>query len=713
MPDSEFPDPTNTGENASAFWPGDGLGAVDAAALHAFWQGQAQRPGPRHLPMRFSGRFDAAGKAGERLELRIDVDGPDSTRCVSADHFASSGAVTSFVLLAFSLTVRADGLLIEGSARFSAVVKNPKLSLFLPKPATGQRAQSATLRFLGTDGVVTGEWDCRFASRFFRELAIENDQIANSPAMRLGTASTARPTEVRTVRDALDWAGVSVRSGGTPHLINGTGGPTAPWSDRDLFAAVDSFFDLGRARTPWSTYVLSGTTYFRPGYRGLMFDTAARRGCAVFHITAARDDIGEQEAGRGLLRTYVHEIGHCLNLLHCGESGSNTSLASHSWMGVPGAFKGASGAGAAAYWQGFDRRFDPAELLFVRHDFRNTVMPGGGVYRGGLSGDRVVMQSLGAISQIEGVVPGLFSVRCSPWLLLGAPVVLELKLHRGLHGAVPDALHPRLGRTRVHVEGPDAVVREFRPLSVGCADLVAPRRLRVSAHDAVYIGYGADGFLFDWPGRYRIVATHVLPDGRVLVSNRATVRIAAPRDREEEGLCASLLDEGQGQLFAVLGSDAPKLQRAREQVLALIDRAPDHRLAGYGRLLEGMCSAAPFHSIDHRKRALIERRARPDAAIAHLSPLTDAILQSADADALPLLDNQSAAMVAVELGRSLSAADRAHQARQLGTRFALYLHKRRVPARICKRVGRAIAVGARISAETGKSMKQGKETSDE
>lgn len=698
MPDSAFPDPTTTGGNASAFWPGEGLGATDAAALQAFWQGQAQRPGPRHLPMRFSGRFDAVGSAGERLELRIDVDGPDSTRCVSADHFASSGAVTSFVLLAFSVAVRADGLLIEGSARFSAVVKNPKLSLFLPKPANGQRAQSAALRFLGTDGVVTSEWDCRFASRFFRELAIENDQITNSPAMRLGQASAARPTAVRTVRDALDWAGISVRTGGTPHIINGTGGPSAPWSDRDLFAAVDSFFDLGRARTPWSTYVLSGTTYFRPGYRGLMFDTAARRGCAVFHTTTAQDDAGEPEAGRGLLRTYVHEIGHCLNLLHCGEPGSNTSFASHSWMGVPGDFKGASGAGAASYWQGFDRRFDPAELLFVRHDFRNTVMPGGGVYRGGLSGDRGVMQSLGDTSRMEGVVLGMFSVRCAPWLLLGAPVVLELKLHRGLDGVVPDALHPRLGRTRVHVEGPDAVVREFRPLAAGCADLVAPQQLRESAHDAVYIGYGADGFLFDWPGRYRIVATHVLPDGRVLVSNRATVRIAAPRDREEEGLCASLLDEGQGQLFAVLGSDARKLQRAREQVLELIDRAPDHPLAAYGRLLEGMSAAAPFQSIDRRKRAVRERGVRPDAAIANLAPLTDAILQSVDAGASPLLDNQSAAMVAAELGRILSASERLNEARRLSARFAHYLHSRRVPAKICKRVSREIAFGASLSA---------------
>jgi hypothetical protein len=261
----------------------------------------------------------------------------------------------------------------------------------------------------------------------------------------------------------------------------------------------------------------------------------------------------------------------------------------------------------------------------------------------------------------------------------------------------------------VYVVGPDGVVRAFRPLAAGCADLEAPRRLRESAHEAAFIGFGADGFLFDWPGRYRIIATHILPDGRELVSNRTTVRIAAPRDREEEGLCASLLDEGQGQLFAVLGSDAPKLQRAREQVLALIDRAPDHRLAAYGRLLEGMCLAAPFQTIDRRKRMVTERRAKPEAAISNLSPLTDLILQSGHPDVVPLLDNQSAAMVAVELGRALSAADQSNAARQLGASFARYLHNRKVPAKICKRVGREIAVGSGVSTETGTSLKKGQE----
>jgi len=178
-------------------------------------------------------------------------------------------------------------------------------------------------------------------------------------------------------------------------------------------------------------------------------------------------------------------------------------------------------------------------------------------------------------------------------------------------------------------------------------------------------------------------------------------------------LCACLLDEGQGQLFAVLGSDAPKLQRARERVLGLIDRAPDHRLAAYGRLLEGMCAAAPFHSIDRRKRVFTERGARSDAAIANLAPLTDAILQSIDADAAPLLDNQSAAMVAAELGRALRASERSNEARQLSAKFARYLQNRRVPTKICKRVSREIAFGARHYAETEKSLKQREEISDE
>jgi hypothetical protein len=132
----------------------------------------------------------------------------------------------------------------------------------------------------------------------------------------------------------------------------------------------------------------------------------------------------------------------------------------------------------------------------------------------------------------------------------------------------------------------------------------------------------------------------------------------------------------------------------------------------YGRLLEGMRLAATFYSIDRRKRVVIERGARPDAAIAKLS-LTNAILKPADAVVVPLLDNQSAAMVAIELGRALSAADQSNEARQLGTRFARYLHNRKVPAKICKRVGREIAVGARVFTETGKSLKQGKEIPDE
>jgi hypothetical protein len=116
--------------------------------------------------------------------------------------------------------------------------------------------------------------------------------------------------------------------------------------------------------------------------KGIMLAYNGKRyGCAIFHSAIGEKTIWEK---RRLLFTYVHEIGHCFNLLHPWDryqknSPSRETLhSSLSWMNLPEKYYSAKEYyGEDRFWKKFQFEFDDSELMHLRHGFRNNVIFGG------------------------------------------------------------------------------------------------------------------------------------------------------------------------------------------------------------------------------------------------------------------------------------------------------------------------------------------------
>ncbi|SRR6266404_630176 len=104
---------------------------------------------------------------------------------------------------------------------------------------------------------------------------------------------------------------------------------------------VQANFSLWADVPLWRVYTLVATSFTGGGVRGIMYDASdshQRQGMAVFYDAIQGTDAASQ---RAQLRTYVHELGHCFNLLHSWQKnlanppqplGPNGGLGDLSWM---------------------------------------------------------------------------------------------------------------------------------------------------------------------------------------------------------------------------------------------------------------------------------------------------------------------------------------------------------------------------------------------
>src|SRR3712207_5429980 len=128
---------------------------------------------------------------------------------------------------------------------------------------------------------------------------------------------------------------IEVKDAGAPNVVSAElakslAGPDAKWTDAEIHAAMLTQFSLLdlkaqanlKRERQWKLWMFVASEHV-DGLRGVMFDShdnRARQGCAVFYnALVAKDEGGnefsKEEVLRGALRTYVHEVGHCLNLM--------------------------------------------------------------------------------------------------------------------------------------------------------------------------------------------------------------------------------------------------------------------------------------------------------------------------------------------------------------------------------------------------------------
>ncbi|UVW29435.1 hypothetical protein [Massilia sp. H6] len=578
-----------------------------------------------------------AGSAGAfQVELRVDIDRTRPMKRISGDFFQRTGKtlsyVGSFVVDAPVVTASASQYVVKGKGRFTFASSAPTVQVTVPRVQLFQPQAAATLQFFTAANAPGATYHCSFQSGYFRTVRIETDSVSDLGTPLLssydtGTLPSGGSGRSLGVVSAFAEAGIAMAptAGGNVIDVSDAGGD-ASWSDAELHASMQRHFSLWADLPQWCVWQVAAQLHDEgPLLYGIMFDLAGkeRQGCAVFHAGIGGSSADKQ---REQLYTYVHELGHCFNLLHSWQKHLASPPAtsrpeSLSWMNYPWKYpKG----GAAGYWSNFDFRFDDEELIHLRHGFRNDIIMGGGGFGAGAALGRDILAD--PIEDESGLRLDISTHQNS--FALGEPVVLELRLRatdtRGRRAHT--WLHPNHGLVHIVISKPGGAVVAYEPL---IDHLVGDRQSVLGADDTIqesaYIGFGKGGFYFEQPGQYRVRAAYSALDGSQVLSDILTVRVRYPVSPADDTLADLFMGDDQGALLYLLGSDSQSLRSGNAAFDEVLDRYGEHPLANYARLVKGVNAARTFKTIRaHDPTRIDVRGARPEESVALLSTAAEA-----------------------------------------------------------------------------------------
>lgn len=599
------------------------------------------RPVPVPLPpqpirlRRLSGTYRSPA-VGYQMHFRADVDGARRLGRMSGDYYSVSGTSTSYfgswTVDAVKVTATKSTLTIVGTARTTWNTSYKVAKVTIPRTTIFQRPGPATVRWFTQSGAAGAVYICAWAASSFRVVELEQDcESGVQPFVSHDTATlpSGGSNRILTVSRAYAEAGVRMLDTGGANVINTAANHL--WNNASLHNAMQAHFSKWAETPQFKVWLLHARAHeFGAGLRGIMFDQAGlqRQGCASFYQAISAPTNANR---REQLYVHVHELGHCFNLFHSfHKTFMNPPLpnrpGSLSWMNYPQQYNPGGGApgGGAAFWSAFPFQFDNLELAHLRHGFRNHVIMGGTPFGTGAALD-VSAEYGDLVVDNTGLSLRIAASPARP--KLGEPVVLEISLAaeagRALHHL--EQLHPKYGQVTVAVSGPGGEVVVHKPPLEHCAEPdihVAERGEEQRA--SAYIGYdAAQGHLFEDPGTYRIRAAYAAPDGAIIVSNIATVRVAVPHNSEEDTVAELMLQEETGMVLTLLGSDSEYLARGTAALRTVLDEHADSPMAKYARLAEGTNLARPFAEVLDDGSVRIRERDL-DRAEALLRPAVDA-----------------------------------------------------------------------------------------
>ncbi|GIH98752.1 hypothetical protein Pta02_07610 [Planobispora takensis] len=599
----------------------------------------------RRLRLPAAGRFTGTTAAGDsKVELRVDLAGEKPV--VSGDFFDLADGVetyaTSFIL--DGGTAVALPATIIGTVTKSDESGPPVQSVEVDKLAPGG---IATLTLTGSDGAGPTVYTCDYVSRFLRTIDWEIDYVKDTepPGQYATTEHQPLPAgldkKIITVQSAFADAGIELRMAGKPNEVPvSEAGEDRHWSAAELHAAMAGHFSLYRDEPQWKLWNFIADSYINAEGKideadGVMFDDTddvPRQGVATFYnVMKTADTLGTRDE----LFTYIHEIGHALNLAHSWQKDENIppsplgpckGYGDKSFMNYQQDYRedpAATEGDEALFWKVFTWRFTPDELRHLRHGFYSDVVFGGSdMHTGGAhladlappapsrSGLRVQLSGREAFSH-------------------GEPVTVEIKV--SLDGSRPtaqaaDDLTPGGGHLSVLVTDPAGQVRPFRPIARPCGGhrAVTLDATTPALYGSAYLGYGAAGFTFPQPGTYRLQARYRAPDGSTVVSPDHSVQINPPADEADRAAGDLLLGDQQGTLLALRGSDAPQLADGNAALDRLIADHPDHPLTVHARLAKG--ANAGRHFLTLTDDGITVRTADTETSIDQLNAVVETTL---------------------------------------------------------------------------------------
>jgi hypothetical protein len=613
-------------------------------------------PIPPLVPIkrRVAGSYRSSG-FGYQLEVRVDVDGYHTMKRVSGDFYQVSGATVtyfgSFRVDAPSITITSTQVIAEGVGTFTFSAGAPKVRVTVPRVTIFQRQAPATVQFFTLANAPGNVYLCAFSSGFFRSVLYERDceaGVVPFSSYDTGELPSGGPARTLTVSQAYSEAGIGLLTSGVWNVIPAP--PGGSWSDAELHAAMVTQFSLWRDIPQWAVWQLAAHAHeMGPGLYGIMFDQQGRQrqGCAVFH-----QGIGGSTADKLRLQlyTYVHELGHCFNLLHSWQKHFAQPAApdrpdASSWMNYPWYYPG----GAGAFWTAFPFVFDDLELIHLRHAFRNDVIMGGNPFSVGSALESPEMMA----DPVEDRSGLLLRLEAASSFGLGEPVVVEIQLRAGdvAGKTVHSRLHPNFEAVQIAIRKPSGKIVLYEPILEHCGD-PEPVRLeetRPAIYDSAYIGYGKGGSYFDEIGPYQIRALYSALDGSRIVSNVLTLWVRPPVAAPDQAVAELLIGEEQGTLFYLLGSDSDSLAGGNRALDEVLSRHPKHPLAVYVRLVKGMNLARSFKKLTPEKRVIV-REAQVEESAKLLGEVIDATADGRGVDNITL--NETARYLATAQMRS-------------------------------------------------------------
>lgn len=576
------------------------------------------RPIPPLLMRSVSGRYHGT-MGGFQLELRVDVDRKRPMKRISGDFYQVSGGTTtyfgSFVVSSPNITATTTQITIKGLGDFTFSAGAPVVQVNIQRRTIFQPPALAGVQFFTTGGTPGSSYCCPFKSIYFRTVRIETDWVSDVTTPVFSSYNTGLLPSGGSARNlnvvsAYAEAGIQMIPTSGSDVINiGEAGAGASWSNAELHASMQRHFTLWQDLPQWAVWqVVAQLHDLGTGLYGIMFDQQGkqRQGCAVFHAGIGGTSANKQ---RLQLYTYVHELGHCFNLLHSWQKQYAVPPVPNrpkalSWMNYPWNYPD---GGASAFWSLFPFQFDNEEVVHLRHAFRNNIIMGGSNFTVGSALGREVMGD--PVRDESGLALSISTHQRS--FALGEPVVLQIDLRTtNLRGKrVHTWLHPNCGMVKIVIRKPGGEVLAYEPL---IDHLVGERESIVGRDDVIrdsaYIGFGKDGFYFDQPGQYRIRAAYAALDGSEVLSDIIKVRVRYPVTAADESLADLLMDEDQGTLFYLLGSDDESLKRGNDAFDEVLEKHAKHPMANYIRLVKGINASRAFKTITEENENRISVR---------------------------------------------------------------------------------------------------------
>ena len=593
-----------------------------------------------------SGRYRGTNSINSfELELRVDVDSNRPMYRVSGDFYRRIFGILSyygsFTVDSFALfTVTSTTVTIQGTGSFSFGIGTTNVRVTIPRTNIFQSRAAATVQFITTGSPLGPAYSCQFISTYFRTVRYEQDQQQGvTPFVSYNTGSLPSGGPARTLAVVSSYAesGIEFQTVPATDIVpTAEAGTNLLWSDSELHASMVSHFSLWANIPQWCVWLIAAYAHEEgPGLYGIMFDQIGkqRQGCATFH-----QGIGGATADKLRLQLYcyVHELGHCFNLLHSWQKHYAVPPvpdrpSSRSWMNYPWNYPG----GASAFWSGFPFIFDDQEIIHLRHAFRHKIIMGGNNFAVGsaLEDPQAFAPPIEDNSglQLELEAPKSFAY--------GEPVVVEIKLRTtDMRGKkVYSHIHPKTGLVKIGIRKPDGKVMLYEPLIEHCVipDEITLDMDRPSIYDSAYIGYGKDGFYFDQTGNYKICATYNAPDGSEVVSNIINVRVRTPLSSADDEVADLFYGDDQGTILYLLGSDSEFLKGGNEAFDMVLDKYGDHPLSVYARLVKGINAGRTFKTISPEYK-IEARNSQPEQSISLLTTVVDASKAKAGVDNITL-----------------------------------------------------------------------------